>query len=198
MEAFKAGNGVISAWAVERIESGTNYPVVLQRLREAIWLHNSEAAIPAISILKNMELNSHSDPIANAFISAVAGGNEAVASAIGTLGDPALINRALPPLLELLTSKDKDDRCEAVRRLGRLGPEAKGAINPLIAALDDSRIEVRWAAEEALGNFGPEARSAIPKLLAVLPADGDDSQWHIKLVRAIQAIDLEAATRAGV
>jgi HEAT repeat protein len=72
-------------------------------------------------------------------------------------------NRAVTPLIGLLTDKFQPVRREAVRALGRIGDKA--AVPHLIEALGDKIDSVRVAAAQALGRIG---HNAIAELLPLL------------------------------
>jgi HEAT repeat protein len=72
--------------------------------------------------------------------------------------------------------KDKDDtvRKVAAELLGRLGPDAHGAVGALTAALSDKLAAVREDSAKALGEIGPDAKSSVPALLITL--DDEDRE----------------------
>jgi HEAT repeat protein/beta-lactamase regulating signal transducer with metallopeptidase domain len=72
---------------------------------------------------------------------------EAVARALGYLGDP----RAVDPLIAALNDGASDVRKEAVYALGRIHDDR--AVDPLIAVLEDADSEVRRAAVRTLSQF---------------------------------------------
>ena len=84
---------------------------------------------------------------------------EALALALGALG-PA----AVPPLLRLLDSDERDARRWATHALGRTRDPR--AADPLIKRLGDNRSDVRKAAALALGEIGD--RSALESLVKTL------------------------------
>jgi HEAT repeat protein len=89
--------------------------------------------------------------------------------ALGELG--AAARPALPEVLALLRG-DKTARGSAVAALGRMGPEAAGAVPALTRLLDDRRPEVREAAARGLAALGPSARPAERRLRELARADG--------------------------
>ena len=72
-------------------------------------------------------------------------------------------------------------RRNAAETLGRMGPEAKGAIPTLIQALrQDTEADVRGIAAWALGEMGLEAKTAIPALTYALEQDTNDNvRWNV-------------------
>src|SRR5215475_7338731 len=71
-------------------------------------------------------------------------------------------------LLSDLKSKDPDVRRTAATELGKLGAEAKPAVDALVRALKDEDVFVRRFSAQALGEIGPEAGGAVPALSAAL------------------------------
>ncbi len=80
-------------------------------------------------------------------------------------------------LIRLLWSRDEGVSTAAAHELGRMGPDAVGAVGALEWILDLSTrrrdgFDVRLAAIEALGNIGPGAASAVPRLIQALGDPG--------------------------
>lgn len=71
--------------------------------------------------------------------------------------------------------KQADARADAVRALGRTGPDAGKAVPALVAALEDGHGPVSAAAAETLGVLGAKAASAVPALIKVVEGHGDES-----------------------
>jgi len=71
-------------------------------------------------------------------------------------------NIAVAPLIEALTSKDKEIRWESAKALGEIASNV--AVPALIKALED--YDVRWLAAEALIEIGRD--SAVPLLEALM------------------------------
>src|SRR5262245_6892014 len=65
-----------------------------------------------------------------------------------------------------LQSQDAGVRRSAAEALGKIGPEAKGAVPDLIAALKDQDTDVRRYAAFVLGKIGEAAKEAVPALIA--------------------------------
>ena len=82
--------------------------------------------------------------------------------------------RKLVPFLADVMHGDKRGtlRADAAAVLGRMGPNAKTAVNIMVESLKDPEPAVRAAAAEGLGRIGEEAKGSIPKL-AVLLKDSD-------------------------
>lgn len=66
---------------------------------------------------------------------------------------------ALPTLIELMQDKSRDIevRWNAIRTIGRIGPEGVSALPVLIEALGDPDWMIREHSAEAIGDFGPAA-----------------------------------------
>lgn len=80
-------------------------------------------------------------------------------------------NKAVEPLLAVLTHKKSSVRYEAAMCLREIGD--RRAIRGLVEALGDSSFEVRWVAAEALIDLG---RAAVPAVLHALLHHAD-STW---------------------
>ncbi|MEA3435572.1 MAG: HEAT repeat domain-containing protein [Thermodesulfobacteriota bacterium] len=93
-----------------------------------------------------------------------------VATSVPTF--PAVFNVRLKPakpiLLEALKSEKARHRGGAARQLGKIGSEARYAVEPLIYTLKDQDAAVRRCAAGALGDIGPGAKSSTPALIAAL------------------------------
>ncbi len=74
-------------------------------------------------------------------------------------------------LLEALDHDEAAIREEAALILGKMGPDAKFAVDALIKALGDENASVRQAAAIALGEIGPEAKKAKGPLLDAFEGD---------------------------
>ena len=59
-------------------------------------------------------------------------------------------------------------KLEAIRILGKIGPDAKECVDELTEALKDKHSRNRQAAAHTLGNIGPRAEAAIPGLVLAL------------------------------
>jgi len=77
-------------------------------------------------------------------------------------------------IIASLSSENQEERCNAIRLLGRQGPEAHEALPKLREALKDSNHIIRQEATIAIGFIG--TKEEVPKLLPLL----DD---HIPAVR---------------
>jgi HEAT repeat protein len=84
------------------------------------------------------------------------------------------ITALVEPLLEGLRSKQERTRGISTFELGKLGPEAAGAV-PLLAELCtwDRNLDVRWSAAWGLGKMGGAAADAVPALVRGLVHDLD-------------------------
>ena len=93
---------------------------------------------------------------------------------------------AAPGPVELLASKDVEDRLQAVKLLDEKGGDDAEAL--LLGVLDDSDWEVMHRAAEALAKRGAEA-SVIP--LAKLAVDGPTARIRLVAAESLKAIDRE-------
>ena len=78
---------------------------------------------------------------------------------------------ALPQLIELMQSNDAsvEARWNAVRTIGKIGPDAISAVPQLIDELDNPEDTIREHAAEAIGDIGPTAAElGVPALRGVL------------------------------
>jgi HEAT repeat protein len=75
-------------------------------------------------------------------------------------------------LVKKLKDKDGEARLDACEALGKLGPEAKGAVGALsLLVSKDSSTPVKRAAIVALGQIGPDAKSAASGLVTVFKSE---------------------------
>jgi HEAT repeat protein len=98
-----------------------------------------------------------------------------------------------PTLIAALKSPDRGVRLIAAELLGRIGPEARGAIPALIAVLKEPftpGVYTAGKAARALGQMGP-SREAVAALVEVIAAN--KLVWRIATPPAIEAIGLPAA-----
>jgi HEAT repeat protein len=121
--------------------------------------------------------------------------NEKIASALGSMGDPA----AIQPLLRLLKStKEGTVQRASIRALGKL--KAKDATEDLLQLFEDTTVHhvVRMNSVFALGEIGDDR--AIPSLVLALYRDKAAfySQAQLALVRIGEpAVDLLVKTMTG-
>ena len=90
----------------------------------------------------------------------------AVATALSTVGDPAL-----PGLIEATTDDHASVRTIAMSILADEGPSAISAVPAIARALRDTDADVRLAAAQALDRLGPAAKDATPALLETVAQD---------------------------
>ncbi|MBI4324742.1 MAG: HEAT repeat domain-containing protein [Chloroflexi bacterium] len=136
-------------------------PVLGKALRDADRSVASQAGValgrigpPAVSEL--IGALSEADPMVRSL----------ACSALGTIGPRAA--RAVPALVEIFKSTEKDHPQQASHALARIGP---GAIPALVAALSHPAPRVRALAASTVGSIGPPAREAVPALLESLHDD---------------------------
>jgi HEAT repeat protein len=83
-------------------------------------------------------------------------------------------NLPTAPLVAGLKDRDDTVRKVAAELLGRLGPEARGAVEALTASLKDKLAAVREDSAKALGEIGTDAKGSVPALLVTL--DDEDRE----------------------
>ena len=124
-------------------------------------------------------------------------------SAIYSLGGLApSAKEAVPSLLRWATDGNAQVRSSAIEVLGRIGAEGDLVMPVLINALHDPSAEVQTRALAALRKFGPDAHLAVPALVAFLNSLNPPTPFEVhrcaEVLRALQAIDPEAAAKAGI
>ena len=98
------------------------------------------------------------------------------------------LNPFKPVLLEALKSEKAQYRWMAAEELGKIGEDAKYAVEPLIHKLKDKDATVRRYSAEALGKIGHDAKDAVPELIATL---NDEDEWvRIKTIDALGSIGI--------
>lgn len=102
---------------------------------------------------------------------------EALGEAFATMGSPAV-----PPLTEMLRSRDPLHKKTAAVALGKMGPQAKEAVPALIAAFKSEtprpRMQsgsLRMVIVETFGQIGPDAKAAIKPLEDSLEENRDQA-----------------------
>jgi HEAT repeat protein len=80
-------------------------------------------------------------------------------------------------------------RAIAAEALGRIGPEAKGAVPALTKLLDDKVKEVRLASASALGNMGPAALPATTALKKIAEEIDEDQEVRQAATDALQKLE---------
>jgi HEAT repeat protein len=90
-------------------------------------------------------------------------------------------------LTESLKGGSPDDRYQAARALGRLGPKARSAVPALVEAMQDPEKTVRIGAIYGLADIGPEAADALPSLRQALrDRDNEIAKGAAYAVKQIQ------------
>ena len=82
---------------------------------------------------------------------------------------------AIPPIIRLLRTEDRNLRSQAAGVLGKFGPSARVASAALLVALDDEKDYVRKSAEDALNAVSPIESETADEALEAL-RHGDISQ----------------------
>src|SRR5438132_220876 len=91
-------------------------------------------------------------------------------------------------LIARLKADKEQDRADAARRLGQLGPKAKEAAPALVEALKDPLVDVRLRAAAGLARIdGKHHPQALPVLRATLKDDNADNR--LQAAEALLAID---------
>jgi HEAT repeat protein len=83
-------------------------------------------------------------------------------------GEPQLETLVPSILQRLKTAPDIQFRCDLIRALASIGPQAKEAIPFLLTSLKDTDGDIRLASAFALGNIGGNPERVVPALLATL------------------------------
>ena len=79
---------------------------------------------------------------------------------------------AIPPIIRLLRTEDRNLRSQAAEILGKFGPSARVASAALLVALDDEKDHVRKSVEKALNAVSPiESKTADEALEALRQGD---------------------------
>jgi HEAT repeat protein len=68
--------------------------------------------------------------------------------------NPYTDNESIDELIQQISAEDSATRCQAIKTLGQLGPEASSALPPIRKALHDSDFRIRLEAAIALGFIG--------------------------------------------
>jgi HEAT repeat protein len=102
----------------------------------------------------------------------------------------------LPVLQEILKGQDPY-QVMAIQLVDEMGASATSLAPSLVEALKSKPAFTRPQAADALAKMGPAARPVVPLLLNALE-EQDDPQSRRLVADALQAIDAQAAARAGV
>jgi HEAT repeat protein len=133
-------------------------PVVRRCACDALGRHLGSEGEPALQAL----LAAMGDPDVWVRINA----GQSLASRGGAAAE------AIPPLIRLLRTEDRNLRSQAAQILGKFGPSARVASAALLVALDDEMNYVRKSAEEALNAVSPiESKTADEALEALRQGD---------------------------
>ncbi|MHC4342689.1 MAG: HEAT repeat domain-containing protein [Planctomycetota bacterium] len=106
----------------------------------------------------------------------------AAGEALGRLG-----KRAVPVLIEALSSDDEYLLEAAAKALGAVGADAAAATPALVKLLESDRIYARVAAARAIGAIGPAASAARPALERIL-AGGRKGELYDAAGEALEKI----------
>lgn len=170
LQHLKSSNWQTRAEAAARLGASHQQKAVPSLIR-ALEDENGQARLAVINALAVLCHPAAAEPLAAALarisrrpkgprVHAESAEFEALAGALGALG-----GAAVPPLLRLLDSDDKETRRWAAQALG-LARDSR-AVESLIKRLGDSRSDARKAAALALGEIGdPRAFDPLVKALA--------------------------------
>jgi HEAT repeat protein len=75
---------------------------------------------------------------------------------------------AVPTLVRLLETSEKDMQNEAARAIAKIGGAAEEAVMPLSKMLEDNDVCLRMIAAKVLECIGPRAKAAVPALVEAL------------------------------
>jgi HEAT repeat protein len=153
-DRLEAAKNRKAAPALARALEDENQQVRLAVIRALAALHHSASAEPLGAALAGLSKRAKEKRT-----SAEGGEYEAIAVALGTLGEAAT-----PSLLRVLDSEDREARRWAAHALG-LAKDPR-AVEPLVRHLADDRSETRKAAALALGSIGN--RQALDPLVKAL------------------------------
>ena len=84
---------------------------------------------------------------------------------------------AVQVLTKALTDNAEEVRSRAAEALGRLGPEAEGAVPALALALQDADPHTRARVAQALACMAPRVKAAVPALSRALSDDDAYVRW---------------------
>ena len=76
--------------------------------------------------------------------------------------------KAVPLLIELLSSEEPAEQARAVRVLARMGAQSKAAVPALVKMLGSADNDTQEAVLEALANIGPDASAAVVPIRRML------------------------------
>ena len=95
----------------------------------------------------------------------------------------------------LLADASRDEMVAAFDALAAMGPDAAPAVDDVVRVLEARNIdsELPCLAAVALGSIGPVAKPALPKMIDVLLSVGSVRLASPSVLRAMAAIDLDAA-----
>jgi HEAT repeat protein len=120
---------------------------------------------------------------------------ELVAVALGRIG-PAASN-AVPSILRVVTNSGPSVVLwNSLDALGQIHAEPEKVVPVLVKFLKDPDANIRRRAIMAIQGFGPDGKSAVQALVVSLT--DQDEYARTNAMRALKAIDPEAAAKAGV
>ena len=141
----------------------------------------AQSAVPALIEIANQNISPPSR-------------NDAIC-ALGMVGPSA--KDAIPSLLQWTTNADWKGRMYAIRSLYEIGAEPDRVLPVLMSALHDPNQIVQSQAVWALEEYGPKAKIAVPALVEFINSS-NGFPIRSEVVRVLEKIDPEAATKAGV
>jgi HEAT repeat protein len=112
-------------------------------------------------------------------------------------GDAAA--EAIPPIIRLLRTEDRNLRGQAAEVLGKFGPSARVATAALLVALDEEKDHVRKSAEGALNAVSPiESETADEALEALRQASSASPAKPVSVSSDLGGGKLLPMSRLGV
>ncbi|MCO8121076.1 HEAT repeat domain-containing protein [Stieleria sp. TO1_6] len=115
------------------------------------------------------------------------------ATAVATGSDQTKsLDEKIAAIVVKLKSDDPQQRWNAARQLGRIGPPAAATVNDLIVALDDENAGVRHNAALALGKLGDSSANVLTALIKTVGDEELDNR--LAAVQSLNALKTDPAT----
>jgi WD40 repeat protein len=168
-------------------------PAVVRMLNESMKDADTQVCLYAVVALARVPVKAGSLP---GLLRGLDHDDAEVSKAAGeSLAEAKLSEKDVPALAGLLGETRKDAvRMQLVRLLGKLGPEAAGAVPALAETLGRTKGEERMEVVEVLGKIGPRAEDAGPALAALM--DGADRPRRFVLAETLVKVRAREVSRA--
>ncbi len=148
---------------------------------------NAQCRVNAAWALWNIDPTGHTATATRILTGALLEPGTPGLNATDMLAETGKAALAVPPLMKALQSPYSNQRIQAAKLLGRIGPEAQGSVAALTITLSDTNSQVRLNAARALGKMGPVARDALPRLIETRPREsGMFSNIYAEAIRKIE------------